>query len=147
MDGGGMDSMLRRSTRDSYSEPDDQRRFRMLFFLGRAKDRSPAAGALSHVAGILLAYLKRFGAELMEATPLFWTRGGGPVSSKANQGNGAATRRRARISEPRPIYQSSLNQDSPPCARLALARAEKATADMRRSGAVKGDADGATVAD
>jgi len=73
---------------------------RMLFFLGRAKTGRAAAGALSHVGAILLAYLKRFRGppNLMEATPLFWTRGGGPVSSKGKSGNGRRSRRRARIS-------------------------------------------------
>ena len=56
------------------------------------QDRTAAAATLTTWSlAILIAYLKQFGAELMDNTPLFWTRGGGRSAATATPGNGAAT--------------------------------------------------------
>src|SRR6185312_5363501 len=82
---------------DSMLSPVDVRRltagqasqdsFGLLFFLGRAKTGRAAAGTLSPWSqAILLAYLRTLGVELLETTPLFWTRVGRPVSRSGKTG-------------------------------------------------------------
>ena len=121
----------------------------MLFFLDRAKDRSRSGRrALAWSRAILLAYLKRFGAELMEATPLFWTRGGGPVSSKGKSGQWGGDHGGGRAYRAAAIYQEFAEPGFAAVCELAFGKGEKRRLqDMWRSGAVKGDADGAAVAD
>ncbi len=75
----------------------------MLFFLDRAKSGRAAAGTLSKWSqAILLAYLaKQFnGAERPEQTPLFWTRGGRPISRTGRELGRRSRRRPAREAAP-----------------------------------------------
>jgi hypothetical protein len=122
----------------------------MLFFLDRAKSGRAAAGTLSKWSQtILLAYLaKQFnGAELLEQTPLFWTRGGRPVS-RTGTGTWGGDHGGGKHVKPRPYTRSSLNQDFAEIRALAFGEDEKRQLqDMRRSGGVEGDAGGASVED
>lgn|GEM_PF-529362 len=119
------------------------------FALPRAKTGSPAAATLTQWSlAILVAYLKRFGAELMDTTPLFWTRGGRPVSRAGATGQWGGDHGGGRHIVPRPYSKSALNQDFRTVRELAFGKGEKRQLqDMRRSGAVEGDAGGASVED
>lgn len=119
------------------------------FALDRTKTAKAAAATLTQWSlAILVAYLGRFGAELMDATPLFWTRGGKPVSRAGATGQWGGDHGGGRHIVPRPYTKSSLNQDFRTVRELAFGKDEKRQLqDMRRSGAVEGDAGGATVED
>lgn len=119
------------------------------FALARTKTDKAAAATLTQWSlAILIAYLKRFGAELMDNTPLFWTRGGRPVSRDGITGQWGGDHGGGRHIVPRPYTKSSLNQDFRAVRELAFGKAEaRQLQDMRRSGAVEGDAGGATIED
>jgi hypothetical protein len=105
---------------------------------------SAESGGIKKPAG----YLKRFGAELMDATPLFWTRGGRPISRNGATGQWGGDHGGGRHIAPRPYTKSSLNQDFRAVREFAFGKDEiRQLQDMRRSGAVEGDAGGATVED
>jgi hypothetical protein len=64
------------------------------FAVERAKTGRAAAATLSPWSeAILVAYLTGFGADLLDTTPLFWTRGGRPVS-RDDRAMGWRSRRR-----------------------------------------------------
>lgn len=119
------------------------------FAIDRTKTDKAAAATLTQWSlAILIAYLKRFGAELMDVTPLFWTRGGRPVSRNGATGQWGGDHGGGRHVLPRPYTKSSLNQDFRAVRELAFGKDEiRQLQDMRRSGAVEGDAGGATVED
>lgn len=121
----------------------------MLFFLDRAKTGRAAAGTLSPWAqAILLAYLKQLGAELLEHTPLFWTRGGKAVSRKGVKGRRGGDVGGGRNWTPRPYSKDRLEKDFAKVRALAFGPHEmRQLGHMRRSGAVEGDAGGASVTD
>ena len=118
------------------------------FALDRAKTGKAAAATLTLWSqAILVAYLKRFGAELLDTAPLFWTRGGKPVS-RTSKGTWGGDHGGGRHIPPRPYTKSSLNQDFAKVRELAFGKEEKRQLqDMRRSGAVEGDAGGGSVED
>lgn len=119
------------------------------FGLARTKTDKAAAATLTRWSlAILVAYLKRFGAELMDNTPLFWTRGGRPVSRSGSTGQWGGDHGGGRHIAPRPYTKSSLNQDFRAVRELAFGASEiRQLQDMRRSGAVEGDAGGASIED
>jgi hypothetical protein len=95
-----------------------------LFFLDRAKTGRAAAGTLTRWSqAIMLAYLKRLGVHIHGDAPIFRNRSGAPYS-KDTLGDDFRTVREA-------INTNDTRQ----------------LADMRRSGAVEGDAGGGTVSD
>lgn len=144
---------------DSMLSPIDARRltagqavndaYGMLFFLDRAKTGRAAAGTLSKWSqAILLAYMKKLGLEMMEMTPLFWTRGGRPVSRKGMTGQWGGDHGGGRHVAPRAYTKDRLEKDFAKVRRLAFGLTEmRQLGDMRRSGAVEGDAGGGTVTD
>jgi hypothetical protein len=119
------------------------------FAIARSKtDKAAAATLTKWSLAILVAYLKKFGAELMDNTPLFWTRGGRPVSRAGATGQWGGDHGGGRHIVPRPYTKSSLNQDFRTVRELAFGKLEiRQLQDMRRSGAVEGDAGGATIED
>jgi hypothetical protein len=119
------------------------------FALDRAKTGRAAAATLTQWSeAILVAYLERFGAELLETAPLFWTRDGRPVSRDGTTGRWGGDHGGGRHVLPRPCTKSSLNQDFAAVRELAFGKSEKRQLqDMRRSGAVEGDAGGGSVED
>jgi hypothetical protein len=120
------------------------------FELDRTKSGAPAAATLTQWSyAILMAYLEQqFGAaELLANTPLFWTRGGRPVS-RTSKGTWGGDHGGGRHVPSRPYTKSSLNQDFAAIRELAFGKDEKRQLqDMRRSGAVEGDAGGGSVED
>jgi hypothetical protein len=123
----------------------------IVFTLDRAKTGAAAAGTLSNWSqAILLAFLKkRFSdATLLENTPLFWTRGGRPVSRKGKTGQWGRDHGGGRHIAPKPYRKQTLADDFKTVRELAFGKLEKRQiSDMRRSGAVEGDAGGASLAD
>ena len=119
------------------------------FALPRAKTGRPAAATLTQWSqAILIAYLRKFGAELFDTTPLFWTRGGRPVSRDGETGRWGGDHGGGAHVPARPYTKSSLNQDFRKVRELAFGKDEKRQLqDMRRSGGVEGDAGGASVED
>jgi hypothetical protein len=118
----------------------------LLFFTDRAKTGRAAAATLTPWSlAILTAYVERFGAELLETTPLFWTRGGKPVARNGATGQWGGDHGGGRHVPARPYTKSSLNQDFSKVRELAFGGDEaRQLQDMRRSGAVEGDAGGAS---
>jgi hypothetical protein len=118
------------------------------FALDRAKTGKAAAATLTQWSqAILLAYLNKFGADLLDTAPLFWTRGGRPVS-RTTKGTWGGDHGGGRHVQPTPYSKSSLNQDFREVRKLAFGKDEKRQLqDMRRSGAVEGDAGGGSVED
>jgi hypothetical protein len=121
----------------------------MLFFLDRAKTGRAAAGTLSQWSqAILLAYLRKLGVDLLEHTPLFWTRGGMAVSRAGTPGRRGGNVGGGRNWTPRPYTKDRLEKDFAKVRKLAFGDDElRQLGHMRRSGAVEGDAGGATVTD
>jgi hypothetical protein len=119
------------------------------FAIERTKtDKAAAATLTKWSLAILIAYHKKFGAQLMDTAPLFWTRGGRPVSRASSTGQWGGDHGGGRHILPRPYTKSSLNQDFRTVRELAFGKLEvRQLQDMRRSGAVEGDAGGATVED
>jgi hypothetical protein len=119
------------------------------FGIARTKtDKAAAATLTKWSLAILVAYLGRFGAELMDTTPLFWTRGGRPVSRAGMTGQWGGDHGGGRHIVPRPYTKSSLNQDFRTVRELSFGPLEKRQLqDMRRSGAVEGDAGGGSIED
>jgi hypothetical protein len=119
------------------------------FALERTKTGKAAAATLTPWSqAVLIAYLKKFGAELLDTAPLFWTRGGRPVSRKGATGQWGGDHGGGRHIQPRPYTKSSLNQDFRAVRALAFGEIEeRQLQDMRRSGAVEGDAGGGSVED
>jgi hypothetical protein len=119
------------------------------FGLDRTKtDKAAAATLTKWSLAILIAYLKRFGADLMDTTPLFWTRGGRPIARAGASGQWGGDHGGGRHIVPRPYTKSSLNQDFRTIRELTFGKLEiRQLQDMRRSGAVEGDAGGATIED
>ena len=106
----------------------------------------PAATLTQWSEAILVAYLKRFGAELLDTAPLFWTRGGRHVSRDGATGRWGGDHGSGRHIAPLPYTKSSLNQDFAAIRELAFGKHEKRQLqDMRRSRAVEGDAGGGSV--
>ncbi|MGY4294591.1 hypothetical protein ACVWXN_002686 [Bradyrhizobium sp. i1.4.4] len=96
----------------------------VMFVLGRAKTGKAALGTLSPWAlAILTAYVKKLGVELAPNAPIFRNRSGAPYS-KDTLGDDFR----------------SVRADYDPADKRQLA-------DMRRSGAIEGDAGGAEVTD
>lgn len=119
------------------------------FVVDRAKTGKAAAATLSQWSqATLVAYLRRFGADLLDTTPLFWTRGGRPVSRDGTTGRWGGDHGGGRHVPARPYTKSSLNQDFRKVRELAFGKDEKRQLqDMRRSGAVEGDAGGGSIED
>jgi hypothetical protein len=110
----------------------------IMFELDRAKTGRAAAATLTQWSqAILLAYLDGFGAEFSLSSPIFRTRG-----RPAEPGKGG------KPWLPRPYTKNSLVSDFAVIRELAFGPAERRQlADMRRSGAVEGDAGGGSVTD
>jgi len=121
----------------------------MMFFTDRAKTGKAAAATLTQWSrAILVAYVERFGAELLDTTPLFWTRGGKPVARDGVTGQWGGDHGGGKHVPARPYTKSSLNQDFRKVRELAFGKDEKRQLqDMRRSGAVEGDAGGGSIED
>lgn len=86
---------------------------------------------------ILRAYVADFGAELHPISPIFHTRGRGRVPGKGG-----------KPWPPRPYTKSTINNDFAEVRELAFGKDEaRQLQDMRRSGAVEGDAGGGSVTD
>lgn len=119
------------------------------FAVDRAKTGRAAAATLSPWSqAILVTYLSGFGAELFDAAPLFWTRGGRPVSRQGTTGRWGGDHGGGRHIPARPYTKSSLNQDFRKIRVLAFGKdEERQLQDMRRSGAVEGDAGGGSIED
>jgi hypothetical protein len=117
--------------------------------LPRAKTGRAAAATLTTWSqAIMIAYLKKLGAELLDNTPLFWTRGGKPVSRKGETGQWGGDHGGGRHVVARPYSKSALNKDFRTIRELAFGRDEtRQLQDMRRSGAVEGDAGGGGIED
>lgn len=120
----------------------------MLFFVDRAKTGRAAAGTLSQWSqAILLTYLRKLGVDLLDHTPLFWTRGGKAVSRTGEAGRGG-DRGGGRNWTPRPYTKDRLEKDFAKVRKLSFGADElRQLSHMRRSGAVEGDAGGASVTD
>jgi hypothetical protein len=144
------DSMLSpidgRSLTAGQASPDT---FGRLFFLDRAKTGRAAAATLSKWSqAILLAYLDKLGLDLLGSTPLFWTRGGRPVSRRGTTGQWGGDHGGCRHIAPRPYSKDRLEKDFAKVRELAFGLGERRQlGDMRRSGAVEGDAGGGSIAD
>jgi hypothetical protein len=121
----------------------------MMFFTDRAKTGKAAVATLTQWSrAILVAYVERFGAELLDTTPLFWTRGGKPVARDGGTGQWGGDHGGGKHVPARPYTKSSLNQDFRKVRELAFGKEEaRQLQDMRRSGAVEGDAGGASIED
>ncbi len=121
----------------------------LFFRLDRAKTGRAAAATLSQWStAILIAYLDHMGVDLLDTTPLFWTRGGRPVSRKGKTGQWGGDHGGGRHVVPRPYTKDRLEKDFAKVRALAFGKAERRQlGDMRRSGAVEGDAGGASVTD
>jgi hypothetical protein len=109
-----------------------------LFFLDRAKTGKSAAGTLTPWSqAILLAYLRKLGFELHADAQIFRTRGRGKVPGKGG-----------KPWAPRPYTKDSLVNDFAEIRALVFGPDEtRQLADMRRSGAVEGDAGGGSITD
>jgi hypothetical protein len=109
-----------------------------LFSLARAKTGRAAASTMTPWSqAILAAYLRQFGAEFTANAPIFRT-----TETKTVPGRGG--RPRASI----PYTKDRLVKDFDKVRALAFGPDEtRKLSDMRRSGAVEGDAGGGTVAD
>jgi hypothetical protein len=123
--------------------------FGLLFMVARAKTGKAAAATLSRWSqAILRTYLDRIGVEMLDTTQLFWTRGGRPVSRKGQTGQWGGDHGGGRHITPRPYTERRLQQDFATVRALAFGEHEqRQLADMRRSGAVEGDAGGGSVTD
>lgn len=119
------------------------------FSLARTKtDKAAVATLTKWSLAILVAYLQDFGADLLDSTPLFFTRGGRPVSRKGETGQWGGDHGGGRHVRPRPYTKSSLNDDFRTVREIAFGKDEKRQLqDMRRSGAVEGDAGGGSIED
>ncbi|MBR1150138.1 hypothetical protein [Bradyrhizobium sp. JYMT SZCCT0428] len=119
------------------------------FALARTKTGRAAAATLTPWSqAILLAYLRKLGLQLLDTTPLFWTRGGRPVSRAGTTGQWGGDHGGGRHIQARPYTKSSLNQDFRKVRKLAFGELEaRQLQDMRRSGGVEGDAGGGSVED
>lgn len=108
-----------------------------VFFLDRAKTGRAAAGTLTPWSGAILAtYLRTLDVTLLDATPLFWSRGG------------ATGPKGGRPWPPRPYTKDRLGEDFRTIRALVFGpHDERQLQDMRRSGAVEADAGGTTDAD
>lgn len=123
--------------------------FGIVFALGRAKTGRAALGTLSPWSrAILRAYLALIGVELLDNAPLFWTRGGRPVGRQGTTGQWGGDHGGGAHVKPRPYSKSAAIQDFATVRELAFGKLEtRNLSDMRRSGAVEGDAGGASLAD
>jgi hypothetical protein len=123
--------------------------FGLVFYFGRAKTGKTAAGTLSSWSeAILLTYLDKLGLELLDTTPLFWTPGGKPVSRKGSTGRWGGDHGGGAHVKPRPYSKGRLEKDFAKVRELAFGPNEtRQLGDMRRSGAVEGDAGGGSVTD
>jgi hypothetical protein len=110
--------------------------FGLLFFLDRAKTGKAAAATLSQWSqAILLAYLEKLGLDLLDNTPLFWTRGGKPVSRKGETGRWGGDHGGGAHVKPRPYGKDRLEKDFAKVRELAFGADEmRQLGDMRRSG-------------
>jgi hypothetical protein len=114
-----------------------QHRSGAIFFLDRAKTGRAAAGTLTRYSrAILKTYIATLGCELLDNTPLFRTSGSEP---------GPKGGRRWR---PQPYSKDLLEKHFAEIRALVFGPDEhRQLADLRRSGAVEGDAGGASPAD
>jgi hypothetical protein len=121
----------------------------LLFMVERAKTGKAAAATLSRWSqAILRAYLDQIGVEMLDTAQLFRTRGGRPVSRKGQTGQWGGDHGGGRHITPRPYTERRLQQDFATVRALAFGEHEqRQLADMRRSGAVEGDAGGGSVTD
>jgi hypothetical protein len=96
------------------------------FAVDPAKTGKAAAATLSQWSqAILVAYLNGFGVDLFDTTPLFWTRGGRPVSRDGETGRWGGDHGGGRHIPARPYTKSSLNQDFRKVRELAFGKDEK----------------------
>jgi hypothetical protein len=123
--------------------------FGLVFLLDRAKTGKAAAATLSSWSqAILLTYLDKLGVDLLDNTPLFWTRGGKPVSRKGKTGQWGGDHGGGAHIKPRPYSKDRLEKDFAKVRELAFGPNEtRQLGDVRRSGAVEGDAGGGSVTD
>jgi hypothetical protein len=123
--------------------------FGLVFLLDRAKTGKAAAATLSTWSqAILLTYLDKLGLELLDTTPLFWTRGGKPMSRKGKTGQWGGDHGGGAHVKPRPYSKDRLEKDFAKVRELAFGSVEtRQLGDIRRSGAVQGDAGGGSVTD
>ena len=121
----------------------------LVFRLDRAKTGKAAAATLSRWSqAILLAYLEQLGLELLNSTPLFFTRGGRPIGRKGQTGQWGGDHGGGRHVSPRAYSERRLQHDFAEVRELAFGADEtRQLADMRRSGAVEGDAGGGSITD
>jgi hypothetical protein len=121
----------------------------LIFSIGRAKTGKAAAGTLTQWSqAILLAYLQNFGADIIETSPLFRTRGGKPIGRKGETGKWGGDHGGGAHILPAPYTKNSLVNDFDKVRTLAFGLDEaRQLSDMRRSGAVEGDTGGSTVED
>jgi hypothetical protein len=108
-----------------------------VFFLDRAKTGRAAAGTLTPWSEKLLTdYLASLGAELLDNAPIFRTAGSEPGPKGG------------RRWLPQPYSTSKMDRDFREIRKAVFGpEEERQLADMRRSGAVEGDAGGASLAD
>lgn len=121
--------------RDSQLSPIDNRNLTLsqarsddigiYFAVDCAKTGKAAAATLSRWSqGILVAYLTGFGADLLDSTPPFWTRGGRPVSRDGATGRWGGDHGGGRHIPARPDTENSLNQDFRKVRELAFGKGE-----------------------
>ncbi len=108
-----------------------------LFLIDRAKTGKSAAGTLSAWSqAILVAYLTKLGVELHDNAQIFRTRGYLPEPGKG------------KAWAPRPYTKNSLVSDFAAVREMVFGKGDKRQlSDMRRSGAVEGDAGAGSVTD
>jgi hypothetical protein len=108
-----------------------------IFFLDRAKTGRAAAGTLTPWSEKLLSdYLESLGAKLLDNAPIFRTAGSEPGPKGG------------RRWLPQPYSTSKMDRDFREVRKAVFGiKEERQLADMRRSGAVEGDAGGASLAD
>jgi hypothetical protein len=93
------------------------------FAVDRAKTGKAAVATLSPWSqAILVAYLNAFGADLLDTTPLFWTRGGRPVSRDGATGQWGGDHGGGRHIPARPYTKSRSTRTSARCANWRSAR-------------------------
>jgi len=135
---------------DSMVSPIDARQFTpaqcvgdgaggIMFDLARAKTGKAAAATLTQWSqAILRAYVADFGADFHQDAPIFRTRGRGKLAGTKG----------GKPWAPRPYTKDKLASDFAKVRELAFGEEEdRKLSDMRRSGAVEGDAGGGSVTD
>jgi hypothetical protein len=108
----------------------------IVFWLGRAKTGRAAAGTLTPWSeAILSAYLEKLGAEPARNAPIFRTRGS-KAGPKGGRPRPSVPYTKDTLGDDFRVVRSSINPNE-----------TRQLADMRRSGAVEGDAGGGSLTD